>query len=203
MWVLAASEWRRASWFEIQGATNESTRMTAASNEHSRSIQRAKPPRGQSKAQPKADKKRAKKSTTQTVNFVRAFCISESILRCVATFLTTSTIPDMLAMCYLQNCSLRRRHDSPPNSAPGTVDHFVQKENSFPASTATDPSAGSCLSGKSTRQAQKPLPTHHHGHLPGAPAEALPSCSCMIEIPDCFTWFTSCIIFHSKRPATP
>ena len=101
-----------------------------------------------------ADKKRAKKPTTQTVNFVRALCISESILRCVATFLTTSTIPDMLAMCYLLNCSLRRRHDSPPNSAPGTVDRFVQKENGCLASTATDSRAGGSLSGKasSTRQ---------------------------------------------------
>ena len=43
--VLAASERRRASWFEIQGATNESTRMSAASNEDSHSMQRAKPPR--------------------------------------------------------------------------------------------------------------------------------------------------------------
>ena len=98
-WVLAASEKRRSCWFEVQGATNESTRMSAASGEDSSSMQRAKTPRGQSNAQPVADKKRATKPTTQTVNFVRAGCISESILRCVATFLTTSTIPDTLAMC--------------------------------------------------------------------------------------------------------
>ena len=73
-------------------------------------------------------------------------------------------------------------------------------ENGYLASTATDPRAGSCLSGKlSSTQLPRSLcqPTTKVTFPALLPEDwrALPSPSCAIEMSDWMTWFTSYIAF--------